>query len=125
MVKAPPIQMDKALILIVDDDQGNRYIARQFLELAGFETVEAENGIEALKVFAKLHPDIVLLDVKMPKMDGFGACTQLRKLPRGAHTPILMMTGQDDHESVARAYEKGATDFIAKPINFQILTQRL
>jgi len=125
VVKILPNQFGTALVLIVDDDQGNRYLAKEYLELAGYETVEAGNGVEALSVFVERDPDIVLLDVHMPQMDGFEACRQLRKIHRGAHVPILMVTGMDDHKSVARAYELGATDVIVKPINFQILTQRL
>ena len=63
-----------------------------------------------------LNPDIVLLDVQMPVLDGFQTCIELRQLKVGAQTPILMMTGLDDLESIERAYEVGATDFVTKPV---------
>ena len=67
------------------------------------------------------RPDIVLLDVMMPDTDGFTVCEQLRALPQGEHVPILMVTGNQDVESVRRAYQAGATDFAAKPLNYELL----
>jgi len=113
------------LVLVVDDDMTIRIPARESLELKGFEVEEAENGLDALSSFQRLKPDILLLDVMMPKMDGFSACAELRKLPGGSHTPVLMMTGLDDIDSINRAYEAGATDFITKPINWLILQNRI
>ncbi len=113
------------LVLVVDDDTTMRLLACESMQKTGFEIVEAKDGETALSTFEQMRPDIVLLDVMMPNMDGFATCTALRKLPGGAHTPVLMMTGLDDIESINHAYEVGATDFITKPINYSILNHRV
>ncbi len=116
---------DSPLILVVDDEPVMRVLARESLQQFGFDVAEAENGKEALEVFQKLHPDLILLDVKMPVMDGFEACRRLRQSTSGLFTPILMMTGLDDIGAIERAYDTGATDFINKPINWVILGHRV
>jgi len=83
------------------------------------------DGLHACEVAERIQPDIILLDVGMPRMDGFEACAQLRAQASTQHTPIMMMTAMDDQESISRAYEVGATDFLPKPFNFTILRQRL
>ena len=113
------------LVLVVDDDMAVRLLAREALEPDGFQVVEAEDGASAVAAVATVHPNIVLLDVMMPVMDGFTACTALRKIPAGEHIPILMMTGLEDVESIHQAYEAGATDFVVKPINWLILSHRV
>ena len=115
----------QAVALIVDDDPTMRMLARQVLEQIGLEVEEAGDGQEAVRLFKQVRPAIVLLDVLMPVMDGFGACHAIRHLPGGIHTPILIMTGLDDIESIERAYEVGATDFIAKPWQILILSHRV
>jgi PAS domain S-box-containing protein len=102
-----------------------RLLMREALEQANFVVEEAADGKTALARFPLLTPDIVLLDVMMPGMDGFEVCAALRQLPEGEHTPILMVTGLDDIESITLAYEAGATDFVTKPINWMILQHRL
>ena len=115
----------RPLVLVVDDDITIRILARESLEQAGFGVEEAENGAEGLAAVKRFQPDIVLLDVVMPEMDGFSVCATLRGLPEGDLLPILMMTGMDDTASINRAYEVGATDFITKPINLLILRHRV
>jgi signal transduction histidine kinase len=117
-----PDQQHTPLALIVDDDAVNRLMA---LESAGWSVEEAENGREALAAFQQLHPDVVLLDIMMPEMDGFAACAALRKIPEGEHTPILIMTGLDDYGSITQAYDAGATDFLTKPLNGLLLSHRV
>src|SRR5579859_7688925 len=111
--------------LVVDDDAVMRMVVREVLEREGFEVQEAANGREGLARFSSTKPDIVLLDVMMPEMDGYAACAAIRALPEGTRTPILMMTGLDDLESINRAFEAGATDFIGKPINWGVLGHRI
>jgi len=113
------------LVLVVDDDPTLRLLAREALEPAGFGVAEAEDGVSAVTVCERLAPDIVLLDVHLPGMDGFGVCTELRKRLDGDPIPVLMMTALDDAESIHRAYEVGATDFITKPINWTLLPHRV
>ena len=117
---------DKPVALVVDDDRGTRLIARTLLEESGFIVEQAEDGIEALSAFERSKPDIVLLDVVMPEMDGFAVCKEIRhRSEQGRHIPVLMMTGLDDIDSIHRAYDAGATDFITKPINWTIFQHRL
>ena len=113
------------LVLVVDDDATIRLLARETLEQAGFQVEEVSDGTEGLSVFCRVHPDIVLLDVMMPTVDGFTVCYELRKLPAGGRIPVVMMTGLDDVESINHAYEMGATDFITKPINWGLLPHRI
>jgi predicted signal transduction protein with EAL and GGDEF domain/DNA-binding response OmpR family regulator len=118
-------QVKRPSILVVDDDFSMRMLVRESLEGAGFDVEEAVDGRAGIAAFERLRPDLVLLDVMMPEMDGFAACATLRKSPLGEHTPILMMTGLDDEESINRAYDVGASDFIAKPINYASLAHRV
>ncbi len=112
-------------ILVVDDDAGGRRLTRATLTRAGFEVTEASDGQKALDAMRAQLPDLVLMDVSMPVMDGFSACAELRKLPGGNRVPVVMMTGLDDVQSIERAFEVGATDFITKPINWPILAHRV
>ncbi|MBU5638414.1 EAL domain-containing protein [Geomonas sp. Red69] len=113
------------LVLVADDDEMMRDLAVAALEQAGFFVALAENGAVALEQFRQLQPDIVLLDVMMPEMDGFSTCRALRALPAGGDVPILMMTGLDDTRAIEQAYHAGATDFITKPIHWAILRHRV
>jgi PAS domain S-box-containing protein len=111
--------------LVVDDDQTLRAVLRQVLTHVGCAVHEAENGEQALEVFQRLHPDIVLLDVMMPVLNGIEACRQLRQLPGGSTVPILMSTALDDAASVKKAFEAGATDYITKPLHLAVVRQRV
>jgi predicted signal transduction protein with EAL and GGDEF domain len=97
----------------------------EMLESVGLEGIEAADGEQAVFLAHARTPDLVLLDVEMPKMDGFAACRAIRDLPNGAMVPIVMVTGGDDLEAVTNAYEAGATDFVSKPINWPILGHRV
>ncbi|BBO69401.1 hypothetical protein DSCA_33310 [Desulfosarcina alkanivorans] len=112
-------------VLVVDDDAIMRGVACESLENAGFLVSEAENGLRALEAVERHLPDIILLDVMMPEMDGFDTAIALRHMPCCEGMPILIMTALDDLDSINRAYEVGATDFITKPINWVILVQRI
>lgn len=112
-------------VLVIDDDIVTRAAIEDYLAEAGYDVIEAENGIEGLRAFELNTPDIVLLDVSMPGMDGYDVCRHLRNSPLGCHVPIVMMTGHDDAASVNRSYESGATDFSTKPLNLPILVHRL
>jgi len=113
------------LVMVVDDDQAVRLLARETLENSGFVVRDVENGEKALEEFEVHVPDIVLLDVMMPGIDGFSVCSAIRRTACGRDTPVLMMTGLEDLESIDSAYDAGATDFITKPINWHILGYRV
>jgi diguanylate cyclase (GGDEF)-like protein/PAS domain S-box-containing protein len=119
-------KIDKsATVLVVDDDESIRTFIRAVLEPTGLQVYEAVNGAVALEQFELRRPDIIVLDVMMPVMDGYAACSRLRESPGGSRVPILMITGFDDAEAIGSAYEHGATDFITKPLNPILLSHRV
>ncbi len=120
-----PLETRPPLILTVDDDATTRAFLRAYLEEAGYEAMEATSGEEALTLFVARPPELVLLDVAMPGMDGFATCAALRKLPGGATVPVVMLTGMDDLAAITRAYEAGATDFEVKSVHWIVLAQRI
>ncbi len=113
------------LVLVADDDQMQRLFIRKTLKPNGFRIREAADGELAVAAFLEDTYELILLDVTMPKASGYEACAAIRATTRGAHIPILMMTGQKDLDSIDRAYEVGATDFIAKPITWRLLGHRV
>ena len=115
---------EKPLALVTDDDLSLRLSMAAALAKVGFEVLEAANGHEALTLFSSSRPDLVLLDVMMPEMDGFEVCSRLRNLPGGEYIQILMVTGLDDTDSIERAFEAGANDFVSKPLNWVMLGHR-
>lgn len=117
--------LERPLVLTVEDERTQRIIVRAALERDGFDVEEAVDGFDALRVYERVQPDIVLMDVRMPGMDGFAACAALRRRPEAERLPILMLTILNDIESINRAYEVGATDFITKPIAWPVLGHRL
>ncbi len=112
------------LALVVDDDLSLRLSMCAALTKAGFKTIEAENGHQAVDLFQSNRPDLILLDVIMPDMDGFETCKAIREMRGGEYSQILMVTGLDDTESIERAFEAGANDFVSKPINWTMLGHR-
>ena len=117
--------LNKLSVLVVDDDDIQRVMCCESLTQAGFNVVEANDGLPALEAFENQKIDLVILDVMMINLDGFETCRRIRKSPEGKHVPILMMTGLDDVESIDHAYRVGATDFVTKPINYNVLPRRV
>ncbi|UTY60433.1 bifunctional diguanylate cyclase/phosphodiesterase [Massilia sp. erpn] len=115
----------RGTVLVADDDPVMRLLMLEMLAQVGLNAVEAADGTAALSCFRQMCPDLVLLDVDMPGLDGFAVCREIRKMEHGATVPIIMVTGGDDLEAVTQAYEVGATDFISKPINWPILGHRV
>lgn len=112
-------------LLIVDDDLAIRMVSRLALTKAGFAVTEACDGFTALSWLRSHKFDAILLDARMPEMDGFETCRKMREELGADPVPIIMATGQDDDESIDAAFECGATDFVAKPLNWRIISQRL
>jgi diguanylate cyclase (GGDEF)-like protein len=113
------------LILVVDDDPTIRMLIRASLEKSGFAIQEAADGEEALRKFIEFRPAVILMDVEMPILNGYEACSRIRADSVGAHVPILMITGLEDIDSIDRAYAAGATDFLSKPLNWSLLSYRI
>jgi len=113
-------------VLLVDDDAIVRMLTAAGLAERGWRVIEADGGARALELFERERPQVIALDAVMPDPDGFATCQQLRRLPGGAHVPVVMLTGLDDEQSIARAYDAGATDFFVKtPGRWTLLSQRL
>ncbi len=112
-------------LLIVDDDRSTRGLVRGVLSRQGYTVIEAADGSEAVAQFQRQHPVLILMDVMMPVMDGFTACAAIRELENTDSTAIIMLTADDDLGAIDRAFDVGATDFILKPINWSLLTQRI
>jgi predicted signal transduction protein with EAL and GGDEF domain/FixJ family two-component response regulator len=115
----------RGVVLVVDDDPMMRLLMLEMLGQVGLHAIAAENGEQAVALAQARSPDLILLDVDMPGMDGFAACRAIRQADNGAIVPIIMVTGGDDIEAVTSAYEAGATDFVSKPINWPILGHRV
>ncbi|MGF6709075.1 diguanylate cyclase (GGDEF)-like protein/PAS domain S-box-containing protein [Luteibacter sp. W1I16] len=112
-------------VLIVDDDPMTRMLVAEALEPEGFSVLEAQSGREGIEAFGLHRPDIILLDVSMPGMDGFECCRRIRRLPGGGRVPVVVLTGNDDDESITSAFEAGATDFVSKPMRWKLLSYRV
>ncbi len=115
----------KPLVLVADDDATHRKVLQKVLEESGFRVVIAVNGKDAIDQVAKFDPDVALLDVEMPEMDGFAVCDFIRSRQSDREIPVFMITSRDDEESVQRAYDLGATDFLTKPIALPVLPHRI
>lgn len=112
-------------ILIVDDNSVNRESLRWLLELAGHEVSEAENGRKALDSIADRPPDLVIMDVRMPEMDGFEACRRIKQDANTSSIPVLLLTGLRDRQSRLKGMEAGANDFLSKPPDDEELKLRV
>jgi EAL domain-containing protein (putative c-di-GMP-specific phosphodiesterase class I)/DNA-binding NarL/FixJ family response regulator len=120
----PVMDKEAKRVLIVDDDTLQRGLCALALRPAGYDLHEAECGEGAVESFIVSPIDLVILDVQMDGIDGYETCRRIRRLPGGASVPIIMLTGFDDADSIERAYEAGATDFMPKPFHWSLLAQR-
>jgi PleD family two-component response regulator len=111
-------------ILLVDDSKTVLLMEETLLRLK-HDIVKATRGAEALRVAAQEHPDLILLDVVMPDMDGIETCRLLRGMEATKATPILMVSTRSDPKSVESAYASGATDYLTKPIDYQELRKKI
>jgi diguanylate cyclase (GGDEF)-like protein/PAS domain S-box-containing protein len=116
---------NKPVILVVDDDKLMRNVLQDTLRSAGFEVASVADGDSAIHNISAAKPDMVLLDMIMPGKDGCETCREIRALPGGEYLPVLMITGMDSADSIHRAFEAGATDFITKPVNAELLAHRV
>ncbi len=112
-------------VLVVDDEEPILELLKYNLEKQGYEVKTATNGQIALEVAKKFHPDLVLLDIMMPKMDGVEACRHLRAMPELANTFIVFLTARAEEYSEVAAFDVGADDYILKPIKPRALMSRI
>jgi len=112
------------IILVVDDDQQNLELVQAYLEDVECETLAARDGIEALESVARAKPDLILLDVMMPKMSGFEVCRRLKNNPATSDIPVIMVTALNEFGDIERGIDSGTDDFVSKPINkLELLTR--
>lgn len=114
-----------ALILVVEDDPDNQDVLTTMLQIAGHTTVIASNGAEALRLAAERYPALILMDMGLPVMDGWMATTQLKAHPQLATIPVIAVTSYAMTEDAQRARAVGCTDYIAKPIDYTVLTTKV
>lgn len=112
-------------VLIVDDDAANRELLESVLALAGFSVATADDGAEALLEFQRTNPDLVLLDVQMPKLDGFEVCRKLKSNPRNRLVPVVLVTALSAVQDRVSGLEAGADDFLIKPVDRSELLARV
>jgi len=106
-----------ALVLIVDDSPTEQHVIARLLEKNGFETVVANDGEEAISIAEQSRPDLILMDVVMPGMNGFQATRQLAKNPLTSGIPVVMVTSKDQESDKAWGLRQGAVDYLMKPFN--------
>jgi len=112
-------------LLVVDDQEVNIQVVGAVLGKLGFEILPATSGPEALKRLSIRRPDLILLDLLMPDMDGFELCRHIRENPEWAEIPIIFVSSADDKELIVRAFESGGVDYITKPFNHAELISRV
>ncbi len=121
----PTTASRKAVVLVVDDEHSGAEALSLLLQGAGYETVVAHSGPDALAYAEKTPPDLVLLDVRMPGMDGFETCERLHRLPGLADIPVIFLTGTSERAGIARAFAAGARDYVTKPFLLEELLARV
>jgi DNA-binding response OmpR family regulator len=112
-------------IMVVDDDPDTLSILVRYIRREGFTVVEVSSGVECLRRVRQNPPDVILLDLMMPEMDGFEVCHALRIDSATAEIPVIMLTARDDVEARVQGMELGVSEFIAKPVVRRELTERI
>ncbi len=118
-------QNNPPLILVVDDERALRLVLRKAMEKKGYKAIEACDTRHCLDICQQQLPDLILLDAMIPGSDGFSCCEQVQALLKDRCPPILMITSLNKQEAVDKAVKAGATDYITKPINWNLLDRRV
>lgn len=112
------------IVLVVDDNQQNLELLQVYLEDVDCQSIAAYDGPEALDIIAKEPPDLILLDVMMPKMSGFEVCRRIKNDPKTSDIPVIMVTALNEFGDIERAIDSGTDDFLSKPVNkLELLTR--
>jgi two-component system, OmpR family, alkaline phosphatase synthesis response regulator PhoP len=115
---------EKPLILVVDDNEQNLELIVAYLEDVNCRTISAGNGTEALEIIREKTPDLVLLDVMMPKISGFEVCRRMKSDPQTADIPVIMVTALNEMADIEKAINSGTDDFLSKPVNkWELITR--
>jgi len=117
-------QEQTPIVLVVDDNQQNLELLQAYLEDIDCRSIPAKDGPEALKIIAKEPPDLILLDVMMPKMSGFEVCKRIKNDPKTDDIPVIMVTALNEFGDIERGIDSGTDDFISKPVHkLELLTR--
>jgi CheY-like chemotaxis protein len=118
------MKMKKKKVLIVDDSNTVLMMEKMILAKGSFDIVTARDGVEAIAKARSEQPDVILLDVMMPNLDGFSACAAIRAQTETAGIPIVMVTTRGEEHNIEHAFRNGCTDYVTKPINgLELLTK--
>lgn len=112
-------------ILVVDDNFDNRNIIAQMLRLSGFLVVVAGDGIQAIEQTERETPDLILMDLSMPRLDGWSATAQIKARPELAHVPVIAVTGHATRDDIERALNVGCRDYLIKPIDMDAMLSKV
>jgi len=107
-----------SLVLLVEDTEDNRFMMRRLLEMSGYSVVEARNGEEAVQIAREKRPQLILMDLSLPIIDGLAATRRIRELPDFEHVPIVAVSAHDTADFHAEAMAAGCNSYITKPIDF-------
>jgi two-component system alkaline phosphatase synthesis response regulator PhoP len=116
---------EEAMVLLVDDNQQNIELMQAYLDDLPCRTATAMDGVEAMKAIERDHPDLVLLDVMMPRMSGFEVCQKIKSNPATRDIAVIMVTALNEVPDYERAVESGTDDFLSKPVNKLELVTRV
>ena len=123
--KAPQVQQLQHKVLLVDDEDQLRRVMKDLLEREGYVVAEARDGVQALDQVDKFGPDVVVLDLNLPGLDGYGVLSHLRSRPATQSLPVIVLTAKADEDNEVRVFEMGADDFLTKPFRARALSSRL
>jgi DNA-binding response OmpR family regulator len=112
-------------IMVVDDDPDTLSLLVRYIEREGLSVLQASSGVECLRTAQQHPPDVIVLDLMMPEMDGFDVCRALKKDPTTAEIPIILLTARDDMEARAEGMQLGVSEFMAKPVVRRELVERI
>ncbi len=115
-------------ILLVEDSEDNRFMMKRLLEMSGYEVLEADNGELAVNMAQVMRPDLILMDLSLPRVDGLAATRRIRKLPALKDVPIVVVSAHDTADFHADALASGCNEYVTKPIDFgqlEVLLKRL
>src|SRR5690349_6263106 len=116
-------QAEPKTVLLVEDTEDNRFMMRRLLEMSGYRVVEAMNGEEAVKLAQSESPNLILMDLSLPVIDGLAATRLIRKLPHFRSTPIIAVSAHDTSDFQSEAIQAGCNTYVSKPIDFNDLEE--
>lgn len=112
-------------ILLVDDEEGFLAVIKEALEMRGFDIMTAKNAVEAGIELASKSPDLILMDIRMPGINGLQACSAIKKNPKTAEIPLIVVSAVSDESEIKKAYKTGIVDYFVKPVDIEKLVGRI